>query len=126
MAVVAIKSASDLVALPAYSNGLVVLSFWAAWSEPSKQMNTVVAQLSKQYQAPSVQFATVSIGFFIPPSIILFFFFFFLGPLLCFSFGAANPVLAPTLHVSRLNLQAFAHTKNPSFSMIYMFPPSTT
>eukprot|EP00029_Vermamoeba_vermiformis_P002554 TRINITY_DN12932_c0_g1_i1.p1 TRINITY_DN12932_c0_g1~~TRINITY_DN12932_c0_g1_i1.p1 ORF type:complete len:227 (-),score=75.21 TRINITY_DN12932_c0_g1_i1:68-748(-) len=37
--------------------GLAVVSFWAAWSEPSKQMNTVLGQLASQYA--NVKFGTV-------------------------------------------------------------------
>jgi thiol-disulfide isomerase/thioredoxin len=46
-------SAQDLVSLGQWKNGLIVLNFWAAWSEPSKQLTAIMDQLAKQYHSDS-------------------------------------------------------------------------
>mmetsp|Transcript_18633 Transcript_18633/g.44513 ORF Transcript_18633/g.44513 Transcript_18633/m.44513 type:complete len:219 (-) Transcript_18633:255-911(-) len=51
-----INSAGDLSRLTS-STSVVVCHFWASWSEPSKHMNTVVAELAGEY--PTVAFATI-------------------------------------------------------------------
>jgi thiol-disulfide isomerase/thioredoxin len=57
MSVLEVKSLQQLTSIPEYTTGLLVVNFWAAWSEPSKQMNTVLEQLAKQY--PQIKFAQV-------------------------------------------------------------------
>lgn len=60
MASIQIKSAQELLGLPQWRAGLVVLNFWAAWSEPSKQLSAVLDQLAKQYVSDStLKFAHV-------------------------------------------------------------------
>jgi len=58
-AVTAITNGAELVALNEYRKGLIVLNFWAQWSEPSKALNTVFEQLAQQHNAPGVRFASV-------------------------------------------------------------------
>lgn len=50
MAVSNIGSSEELKALPAFSNGLLVISFWTSWSQPSVQTNKILGELQVQYK----------------------------------------------------------------------------
>jgi len=52
-----VTALTQLTSLPEFSSGKVVISFWASWSEPSRQMNQVAEQLQKQFL--SVRFVKV-------------------------------------------------------------------
>jgi len=45
-----ITSLAGLKSLPEFTQGSLVLSFWASWSQPSTQTNSILEQLQKQYQ----------------------------------------------------------------------------
>eukprot|EP01127_Copromyxa_protea_P004527 TRINITY_DN14384_c0_g1_i1.p1 TRINITY_DN14384_c0_g1~~TRINITY_DN14384_c0_g1_i1.p1 ORF type:complete len:221 (-),score=57.01 TRINITY_DN14384_c0_g1_i1:263-925(-) len=50
MSLTSINSSGELKALPAFNNGLLVISFWAPWSQPSVQTNNIMLQLQNQHK----------------------------------------------------------------------------
>lgn len=55
--VVEVKSLDQLRKLPAYADGLVVINFYAPWSDLSKELAPVVSTLAAQHS--SITFAKV-------------------------------------------------------------------
>lgn len=50
MTLPSVHSVAELKSLPAWNKGLLVISFWTAWSQPSVQSNTILVQLQNQYK----------------------------------------------------------------------------